>query len=128
MLYPLQVKTEIRSNNVVTEGESVTLTCDVDSNPPASVTWTKLGQRTLFISSERILNLPVVSRKDAGTYQCQGENNMGLSNPSTESLDVQCKVHRFFSFIFNQSLFQIIPHWLKCLRLRLISKPETNLH
>lgn len=89
ILYPPEVKTRIMSDNIVSEGESATLTCDVDSNPPASITWTKLGLRKTFISSERILNLPIISRNDAGTYQCQGENNLGLSNPSSQILDVQ---------------------------------------
>jgi len=89
VLYPPKVKTYIRKDNVVSEGESVTLTCDVDSNPPASISWTKLGTRNSFISSDRILNLPVVSRSDAGTYQCQGENDQGLSQPSSQIIDVQ---------------------------------------
>ena len=37
VLYPPQVKTHIKTANIVSEGEAVTLTCDVDSNPPASI-------------------------------------------------------------------------------------------
>ena len=91
VLYPPEVKTDIANQNILSEGESVMLTCEVDSNPPASITWTKLGLRNTFISSERKLNLPVLSRNDAGTYECQAENSMGLSNPSSQKLDVQCK-------------------------------------
>jgi hypothetical protein len=91
VLYPPQIVTHMTSDNTISEGESVTLTCDVESNPPASITWTKLGIGETFISSESILSLPVISWKDTGTYQCQGENSLGLSNPSTQILDVQCK-------------------------------------
>ena len=92
VLYPPETRTKIVNTNVLSEGESVLLTCDVDSNPPASITWNKLGPRKTFISSERNLTIPVISRSHAGTYECQAENNLGLSNPSTQIVDVQCKL------------------------------------
>ena len=91
VLYPPEVKTDIMNRNILSEGEAATLTCDVDSNPPASITWTKLGLRKTFISSDRKLTFPVISRSDAGTYECQAENSLGHSNPSSQILDVQCK-------------------------------------
>ena len=53
-----------------------------------------------------------MSRKDAGTYQCQAESSMGLSIPSSQNLDVQRKVNKTSHFSFKFTPFQIIPHWL----------------
>ena len=75
VLYPPEVKTCIVIENILSEGESVTVTCDVESNPPASITWTKQELRKRFVSSG----------------ECQVENSLDLSNPSTQILDVQCK-------------------------------------
>ena len=75
VLYPPEVKTCIVIENILSEGESVTVTCDVESNPPASITWTKQELRKRFVSSG----------------ECHVENSLDLSNPSTQILDVQCK-------------------------------------
>ena len=37
------------------------------------------------------LELKPVTRKDSGTYLCQAENSIGLSNEEPAEIDVQCE-------------------------------------
>ena len=37
------------------------------------------------------LELKPVTRKDGGTYLCQAENSIGLSNEEPAEIDVQCE-------------------------------------
>ena len=76
---------------LVGEGDSVTLSCDVESNPPSSVSWRKLEKSTRYVSNEPSFTISSVTRTSAGSYQCVAENELGLSQPETIVLDVQCK-------------------------------------
>ena len=78
---------------IVKEGDSVIFTCQVESNTPASVSWYRLDSGHQKVFKGHILTLPAVSRHDAGTYQCQTENSHGLSQPSSQTLVVQCKLY-----------------------------------
>ncbi|XP_078699958.1 kin of IRRE-like protein 1 isoform X1 [Branchiostoma floridae x Branchiostoma belcheri] len=72
------------------EGDQVNLTCVVDSNPPAVVTWRKLGGTLNQGVNDRgqTLSLPKVSRHDSGIYQCTADNEIPPPGLGTVSLDV----------------------------------------
>ena len=70
-----------KTKTSIAEGDSVTLTCEADSNPPSSLSWRKMGRDTEFLGSTTNLPLGPVSRATAGTYQCTAENELGLSQP-----------------------------------------------
>jgi len=70
----------------------VTLLCEVESNPPAVVSWRRVGgEQQAVVGNGPSLTLQPVRREQAGSYQCQAENELGLSQPATVQLDVQCK-------------------------------------
>ncbi|CAH1224460.1 KIRREL3 [Branchiostoma lanceolatum] len=62
----------------VREGEPASLSCMVDSNPKADVTWRKVGEAlpSLKIIRDHLLQLPKVSRTDGGLYQCEANNGV----------------------------------------------------
>ncbi|XP_040182786.1 sialic acid-binding Ig-like lectin 8 isoform X2 [Rana temporaria] len=63
----------------VKEGQSVILSCLVDSNPAADVTWTK-GEKTIAssVTGQKLeLYLAHVKPSDADTYSCTAQNNHG---------------------------------------------------
>ena len=75
----------------LSEGGSVTLTCEVDSNPPASrVSWRRSGAATTLTSQQNFTISPV-TRETAGSYECVAENMLGMSQPATVQLHVDCK-------------------------------------
>ena len=89
--YPPRVSVRSSRDTLLAEGDSVTLSCDVQSNPPSSVTWRKLEKNTRIVSDKPSFTISSVSRTSAGSYQCLAENELGRSQPETIVLDVQCK-------------------------------------
>ncbi|XP_019616810.1 PREDICTED: hemicentin-1-like [Branchiostoma belcheri] len=62
----------------VREGEPASLSCMVDSNPKATVTWRKVGEvlPSLNIIWDHVMQLPKVTRKDGGLYHCEADNGV----------------------------------------------------
>ncbi|KAI8507069.1 hypothetical protein Bbelb_155080 [Branchiostoma belcheri] len=62
----------------VREGEPASLSCMVDSNPKATVTWRKVGEvlPSLNIIRDHVMQLPKVTRKDGGLYHCEADNGV----------------------------------------------------
>lgn len=74
----------------VTEGESVTMRCQVTSNPPHwSVSWFKDG--TQLEEQGTTLTLPEVTRMMSGQYTCQASNDVGLRQSDAVDLQVHCE-------------------------------------
>lgn len=48
-------------------GDSLILSCDVDSNPPANILWTKNGE---FVGGGSQYQIPEVHENDYGVYAC----------------------------------------------------------
>lgn len=92
IFYPPRVSVRASRDTQLAEGEAVTLTCDVDSNPPASLSWRKLEKTTRLLGSQPALTVANASPSSAGSYQCTAENELGRSQPETIVLDVQCKL------------------------------------
>ncbi|XP_022793085.1 hemicentin-2-like isoform X1 [Stylophora pistillata] len=77
---------EILDQNV-TEGNNLTLTCNVSGIPTPVVSWIKPdGQRF----NESVLELLKVSRNQSGTYRCEASNDCGNA-VKTASVEVQYK-------------------------------------
>ncbi|XP_056311206.1 B-cell receptor CD22 [Danio aesculapii] len=67
---------------VIMEGDSVSLNCSSDSNPPAEIYWYK---GNTYLISGRIFNFSKVSSDDSGEYKCRATNDHGgkYSDPVT---------------------------------------------
>lgn len=69
---------KIAENVEVDLGDSVELTCEIDSNPLPTVLWMKDGS-TEILSSDNTLRLRNIGEEDIGAYQCKGQV-IGFSN------------------------------------------------
>ena len=96
------------SKTTLTEGrDSLTLNCEVDANPPATIKWFKNLETENFeeVGSGTELVISPISRHNSGTYTCIATNIIGesprtqrdlLSRQHTRArrslfIDVQCK-------------------------------------
>jgi hypothetical protein len=96
IFYPPRVVARSTNPGPLIEGTTaaVTLLCEVESNPPAVVTWRRVGagqQAAAAVSNGPSLTIQPVRREAGGSYQCLAENELGLSHPATVQLDIQCK-------------------------------------
>ncbi|XP_057612186.1 sialic acid-binding Ig-like lectin 5 [Chionomys nivalis] len=60
----------------IQEGESLSLVCAADSNPPATLKWEQQTQKHVQLSNEE-LQLPRVELEDYGKYICRAQNSLG---------------------------------------------------
>ena len=72
----------------VTEGENVTLLCDVSGIPPPMVSWIKVGGDISINGSKLVITN--ISRSQAGEYKCEASNLCGNTS-ETATVEVQCK-------------------------------------
>ncbi|XP_078619487.1 kin of IRRE-like protein 3 [Branchiostoma floridae x Branchiostoma japonicum] len=74
----------------VREGEPASLSCMVDSNPKATVTWRKLGDslRSFNMPRDHVLQIPKASKHDGGLYQCEADNGVSPVGFGTITLQV----------------------------------------
>ena len=79
VLYTPVVETVWIEESDVKEGDSVTLHCDVDSNPASHITWTRAGQDNLILSTGPRLVLHNIDHTMKGMYGCTAENSVGKS-------------------------------------------------
>ncbi|KAA0721755.1 Myelin-associated glycoprotein [Triplophysa tibetana] len=85
VLYPPRnVSASISSSGVIVEGDSVTLTCSSESNPPANISWFK---EETFVGSGNIYIISNIRSDHSGQYKCKTENELGQNN-STVTLNV----------------------------------------
>jgi hypothetical protein len=78
--------------SVLVEGGSVTLHCDVESNPAANrVSWRRSGSAAAILTSQPTFTVSPVSRETAGSYECVAENLLGISEPAALQLNVECE-------------------------------------
>lgn len=81
----------VNVSSEVMEGSSVTLHCDVDSNPPSRISW-MFGDQELLWDTASNISLPLddVTPAQEGIYTCVGDNGYGIMNTSLY-LAVKCK-------------------------------------
>ncbi|XDV16198.1 hypothetical protein PO909_016019 [Leuciscus waleckii] len=85
MYSPRNVSVLISKSGVIVEGDSVTLNCISDSNPPAEISWIK--GRTI-VGSGRIYNISKISSDDSGEYKCKSRNEHGEKYSDNVTLNV----------------------------------------
>ncbi|XP_067296756.1 B-cell receptor CD22-like [Pseudorasbora parva] len=86
MYPPRSVSVSISPSGVIVEGDSVTLSCSSDSNPPAlNFSWFKGGT---IVGSGRIYSISKISSDDSGDYKCKSINEHGEKYSDTVTLNV----------------------------------------
>ncbi|CAM4447071.1 unnamed protein product [Leuciscus chuanchicus] len=85
MYPPRRVSVSISPSGVIVEGDSVTLNCISDSNPPAEINWIKGGT---IVGSGRIFNISKISSDDSGEYKCKSRNEHGEKYSNAVTLNV----------------------------------------
>ncbi|XP_052469330.1 sialoadhesin-like isoform X2 [Carassius gibelio] len=73
------------SPSVIVEGDSVTLICSSDSNPPAEISWFKVGT---FVGSGRIYSISNINSHHSGEYKCRSINKHGEKSSDAVTLNV----------------------------------------
>ena len=74
-------------NETVTEGGSVTLSCNASGTPTPMVSWIKADGQHVNGSELVLTN---INRNEAGEYRCEASNECGNAT-KTAHIDVQCK-------------------------------------
>ncbi|XDV16433.1 hypothetical protein PO909_016149, partial [Leuciscus waleckii] len=82
---PNNVSVLISGSGVIVEGDSVTLNCISDSNPPAEISWIKGGT---IVGSGRIYSISKISSDDSGEYKCKSINEHGEKYSDAVTLNV----------------------------------------
>ncbi|XP_073699388.1 B-cell receptor CD22-like [Garra rufa] len=85
MYAPKSISASISPSGEIVEGDSVTLICSSDSNPPAEINWFKGGT---FVGSGRIYSISKISSDHSGEYKCKSRNQHGEKYSDTVTLNV----------------------------------------
>ncbi|XP_048036010.1 B-cell receptor CD22-like [Megalobrama amblycephala] len=85
MYPPKNVSVSISPSGEIVSGDSVTLICSSDSNPPAEISWFKGGT---FVGSGRIYSISKISSDDSGEYKCRSINEHGEKYSDAVTLNI----------------------------------------
>ncbi|KAL1281333.1 hypothetical protein QQF64_000136 [Cirrhinus molitorella] len=85
MYTPKKCSVSINGSGEIVEGDSVTLNCSSDSNPPANISWFKGG---IFVGSGRIYSITKISSDHSGEYKCKSINELGEKDSDAVTLNV----------------------------------------
>ncbi|XP_043101017.1 B-cell receptor CD22-like [Puntigrus tetrazona] len=88
--YPLRsVRVSVSPSAEVVEGDSVTLICSSDSNPPAlNFSWFKENQSSA-VGSEQSLIISSFNSSHSGLYYCEAQNQHGFLRSASVSVSVK---------------------------------------
>ncbi len=89
---PRKVVMSINGSGEIVEGDSVTLICSSDSNPPAEISWFKGG---MFVGSGRIYSISKIRSDHSGEYKCKSRNEHGEKYSDTVTLNIMCELMMF---------------------------------
>uniref|UniRef100_A0A672LJ41 Si:dkey-27j5.7 n=1 Tax=Sinocyclocheilus grahami TaxID=75366 RepID=A0A672LJ41_SINGR len=84
----LNVVVSISPSGEIVEGDSVTLSCSSDSNPPAEISWFKGGT---IVGSGRIYSISNISSDHSEEYKCKSRNQHGETYSDAVTLNVMCE-------------------------------------
>ncbi|KAG1955842.1 B-cell receptor CD22-like isoform X2 [Pimephales promelas] len=86
MYPPKNVSVSISPSGVIVEGDSVTLKCISNTNPPAvNFSWFKGGT---FVGSGKIFSISKIRSDDSGEYKCKSFNGHGEKYSDTVTLNI----------------------------------------
>ncbi|XP_062400213.1 B-cell receptor CD22-like [Sardina pilchardus] len=86
---PKNTSVLITPSGDIVEGDSVTLTCSSDANPPVhSYTWYKISRVNASLGSEQKHFMTNISSGDMGQYYCEVANTVGTSNSAVQLVNV----------------------------------------
>ena len=90
------------------EGDSVTLTCSSDANPPAqNYTWyKKRGDQSSQVGSSQNISMANISSEQSGLYYCEAGNEIGQNRSPVVQISVTCK---FWTQDMQQKLSSYLP-------------------
>lgn len=74
---PLDVRTEAQKQVSASVGSTVTLVCEVDSNPSASYQWYRSNVQ---VSSQKEYTFSLSSLALLGSYTCRASNSLGTQD------------------------------------------------
>ncbi|KAL2086479.1 hypothetical protein ACEWY4_017538 [Coilia grayii] len=76
----------------IKEGDSVTLTCSSDANPPIhTYTWYKSGDQSSVVGSGQNYRFESINSEQGGHYHCVAQNGIGQDTSSEVEINVECK-------------------------------------
>ncbi|XP_073698622.1 B-cell receptor CD22-like [Garra rufa] len=90
------VSVSISPSGEIVEGDSVTLICSSDSNPPAEISWFKEGT---FVGSGRIYSISKISSDHSGEYKCKSINEHGEKYSDAVTLNIMYPPRNISVFI-----------------------------
>ncbi|XP_058601403.1 B-cell receptor CD22-like [Onychostoma macrolepis] len=82
---PVNHVLSISPSGEIVEGDSVTLSCSSDSNPPAEISWFKGGT---IVGSGRIYSISNISSDHSGEYKCKSRNKHGEKYSDAVTLNI----------------------------------------
>uniref|UniRef100_A0A8C2CBP5 Ig-like domain-containing protein n=1 Tax=Cyprinus carpio TaxID=7962 RepID=A0A8C2CBP5_CYPCA len=86
---PQSVSVSISPSGVIVEGDSVTLSCSSDSNPPALIfSWFKENQSSA-VGSGQSLSISSFNSSHSGHYYCEAQNKHGSQRSASVSVTVK---------------------------------------
>ncbi len=89
----------ISASGEIVEGDSVTLSCSSDSNPPAlNFSWFKENQSSAVGSGQSFI-ISSFNSSHSGRYYCDAQNQHGSQRSASVSVSVK-------GILYNQTLFE----------------------
>ncbi|XP_051993371.1 B-cell receptor CD22-like isoform X2 [Xyrauchen texanus] len=82
---PKETFVVVNPSGEIVLGDSVTLTCSSDSNPPAQISWFK---GSTYIGSGEIYSITSICSDHSGEYKCKSRNEVGEKYSDTVTLNV----------------------------------------
>ena len=89
-------------NQVVLEGNSLTLHCNASGNPSPNITWTR-DKSSSVLPQGNIYNILNIHRDATGYYTCTAWNGVGEQQNATAVVTVLCE---FVSFIYKEIILE----------------------
>ena len=78
-------------NQVVLEGNNLTLRCSASGNPTPNFTWTK-DKSSLVLHQGDTYSIVDIDRNAAGNYTCTAWNGVGEPKKAIAAVSVHCKL------------------------------------
>ncbi|XP_043106575.1 sialic acid-binding Ig-like lectin 5 [Puntigrus tetrazona] len=102
---PRNVSVFMNGSGEIVEGDSVTLICSSDSNPPAEISWIKGGTT---VGSGRIYNISKIRSDHREEYKCKSRNEHGEKYSEAVTLNIMCELVSSVTITLNYFFYMIV--------------------